>query len=258
MAKARTRDSMQALDKLTHVVDGKRRIISDPPLVQPIDELFSGMDRDEIMSWLRALVRRYRGRCQRPPPPSRGLPPGRRGPQGRRGGQRRYQGMDLADVRPGRERSVVPASQRGPAVGARGVRRAQPTQLEWRTGRPRPAPDGSGSDIFLGWDHRRGCRRRRPRLLRPSTPRLERLRAHRDDGPRHDGVLRPSLWHDAGPGPRPLRRPNRDRLLPRLTATPSTRRSPTSPRRTRDQNERDYDALVRAEKDGRITAQRGI
>ena len=33
LAKARTRDSLQAFDKLTHVVDGERRIISDPPLV---------------------------------------------------------------------------------------------------------------------------------------------------------------------------------------------------------------------------------
>ena len=31
VAKARTRDSMQAFSKLTHVVDGQRRIISDPP-----------------------------------------------------------------------------------------------------------------------------------------------------------------------------------------------------------------------------------
>ncbi|HSD48970.1 MAG TPA: DUF2252 domain-containing protein, partial [Actinomycetota bacterium] len=30
------KDSMQALTKLTHVVDGDRRIISDPPLVVPI------------------------------------------------------------------------------------------------------------------------------------------------------------------------------------------------------------------------------
>ena len=42
VAKARTRDSMQALDKLTHIVDGERRIISDPPLVQPIEELAGG------------------------------------------------------------------------------------------------------------------------------------------------------------------------------------------------------------------------
>src|SRR4051812_38818094 len=33
LAKARTRDSTQALDKLTHIVDGQRRIISSPPLI---------------------------------------------------------------------------------------------------------------------------------------------------------------------------------------------------------------------------------
>ena len=38
--KARTRDSLQALDKLTTVVDGQRRIVSDPPLIVPIEEVF--------------------------------------------------------------------------------------------------------------------------------------------------------------------------------------------------------------------------
>ena len=49
MAKARTRDSMQALDKLTHIVDGERRIISDPPLIQPVEELAGGWS--ETRSW---------------------------------------------------------------------------------------------------------------------------------------------------------------------------------------------------------------
>ena len=51
VAKARTRDSLQAFDKLTHVVDGQRRIISDPPLVQPIEELVEGMERDQILDF---------------------------------------------------------------------------------------------------------------------------------------------------------------------------------------------------------------
>ncbi len=58
LAKARTRDSMQALDKLTRIVDGERRIISDPPLIQPIEELAGGMERDQLMDWLRALLRK--------------------------------------------------------------------------------------------------------------------------------------------------------------------------------------------------------
>ena len=38
LAKARTRDSMQALGKLTTLVDGRRRIISDPPMIVPVEE----------------------------------------------------------------------------------------------------------------------------------------------------------------------------------------------------------------------------
>src|SRR6478735_2529439 len=60
VAKARTRDSLQAFDKLTRVVDGQRRIISDPPLVQPIDELAEGIERDQLYDYLRAVIRRYR------------------------------------------------------------------------------------------------------------------------------------------------------------------------------------------------------
>ena len=35
-AKARTRDSMQALEKLTHLVDGEPRITAHPPLIVPL------------------------------------------------------------------------------------------------------------------------------------------------------------------------------------------------------------------------------
>ena len=40
VAKARSKDNMRAFDKLTHEVDGELRIISDPPLIVPIEELF--------------------------------------------------------------------------------------------------------------------------------------------------------------------------------------------------------------------------
>ena len=60
-AKARTRDSMQAFTKLTHLVDGQRRIISDPPLIVPIEDLIPpGSGRDDIESELRELIRSYR------------------------------------------------------------------------------------------------------------------------------------------------------------------------------------------------------
>lgn len=43
--KATAKDSVRALNKLTDIVDGRRVIVSDPPLIQRIDEL---MERDEV------------------------------------------------------------------------------------------------------------------------------------------------------------------------------------------------------------------
>ena len=55
---------MSALDKLSHVVDGERRIISDPPLVQPIEELVDGLEHEELMEWVGRLLRGYRTTLQ--------------------------------------------------------------------------------------------------------------------------------------------------------------------------------------------------
>jgi uncharacterized protein (DUF2252 family) len=61
VAKARTRDSMQAFTKLTHDVHGQRRIRSDAPLIVPIEELVpAGDDRDRVEAELRTLIRSYR------------------------------------------------------------------------------------------------------------------------------------------------------------------------------------------------------
>ncbi|HEY5358248.1 MAG TPA: DUF2252 domain-containing protein, partial [Streptosporangiaceae bacterium] len=61
MAKARTRDSMQELGKLTRVVDGRQRIVSDPPLLVPIDELITGQARRKaFQSQLSELLGKYR------------------------------------------------------------------------------------------------------------------------------------------------------------------------------------------------------
>ena len=64
IAKARTRDSMQAFGKLTHVVDGERRIPSDPPLIQPVEELVEGDELDQVMEWIRGVLRGYRRTLQ--------------------------------------------------------------------------------------------------------------------------------------------------------------------------------------------------
>ena len=61
LAKARTRDSMQEVAKLTHMVDGRPRIIADPPLLVPIDDLLPQQtDRKAFESQLADLIARYR------------------------------------------------------------------------------------------------------------------------------------------------------------------------------------------------------
>jgi uncharacterized protein (DUF2252 family) len=65
MAKARTRDSMSAFSKLTHEVDGQARIVADPPLIVPLDDLAQGMERDEMFDALHELLRSYRATLQR-------------------------------------------------------------------------------------------------------------------------------------------------------------------------------------------------
>ncbi len=64
IAKARTRDSMSAFSKLTHVVDGQPRILADPPLIVPIDELAQGAERDEMFDGLHELLSSYRATLQ--------------------------------------------------------------------------------------------------------------------------------------------------------------------------------------------------
>ncbi|WP_229844716.1 DUF2252 domain-containing protein [Streptomyces cinnamoneus] len=56
---ARTRDHLQAFEKLTAVVDGTRRITSDPPLIVPLEELLADVGRAELEGRLRLLVERY-------------------------------------------------------------------------------------------------------------------------------------------------------------------------------------------------------
>ena len=52
---------MHAYEKLTHLVDGEPRIISDPPLIVPIVKLFpKGERRDQIESEMRDLYHGYR------------------------------------------------------------------------------------------------------------------------------------------------------------------------------------------------------
>jgi uncharacterized protein (DUF2252 family) len=60
LAKARTKDSMAAFSKLTHVVDGKVLIVDQSPLIVPIEQLAPGDEREEMFQALHQLLRGYR------------------------------------------------------------------------------------------------------------------------------------------------------------------------------------------------------
>ncbi len=64
LAKAHTRDSTQALGKLTTVVDGRRQIISDPPMIVPVEEVFSDVQADALYEQLRAVLAKYQRSLQ--------------------------------------------------------------------------------------------------------------------------------------------------------------------------------------------------
>ena len=59
VASAVHHDSAHALVKLTELVDGKRRIVSKPPLIVPIRDLFSGAERDKVEANMKELLEQY-------------------------------------------------------------------------------------------------------------------------------------------------------------------------------------------------------
>src|SRR5215475_6302121 len=66
IAKAHTRDSLQALSKLGELVDGQYRIVSQPPIVVPLRDLTAvyHMSPDEISRGLHEQFRAYRATLQ--------------------------------------------------------------------------------------------------------------------------------------------------------------------------------------------------
>jgi uncharacterized protein (DUF2252 family) len=60
LSKARMSDSLAASAKLTRMVDGEPRIVADPPLIVPIDDLAQGSERDDMFEALHEQLRSYR------------------------------------------------------------------------------------------------------------------------------------------------------------------------------------------------------
>ena len=159
LAKAHTRDSMQALGKLTTMVEGRRRIISDPPLIVPVEELFTDMQADALYAQINERPRRVTPRtlqsdrrhlvaAVRPDPD---------GAQGRRCRQRRHPRVDPAARGRRRARNRCSCRPRRPR------RPCWPTTAGAATTTTRGERVVAGqhlmqasSDIFLGWQRTTG------------------------------------------------------------------------------------------------------
>ena len=216
IAKARTRDSTQALAKLTTVTDGRRRIISDPPLVVPLEELAGHLDVDAVYRFLRRLFTGY----------ARTLPAYRRRLVERftlTGVARKVVGVGsvgtetwilLMEPDDG-VRAAAPSGQAGAALGAGRLRRPERIPQPGRARRRRPASDAGR------WRHLPRLAERHPsrpqlcRLLLPPVARLEVLRRDRRHERCRDDRLRPHVRLDPRPRARPDRGPDRDRCLSR-------------------------------------------
>jgi uncharacterized protein (DUF2252 family) len=64
LAKAHTADSTKALDKLTTEVGGRRQIISDPPMIVPVEDLFADVQADRIYQLIGTVLSKYRRTLQ--------------------------------------------------------------------------------------------------------------------------------------------------------------------------------------------------
>ena len=60
IAKARAHDSVQAFSKLAEVVDGECRILHQPPLITPVEELMDGIGPEAVLEAMDGFIRSYR------------------------------------------------------------------------------------------------------------------------------------------------------------------------------------------------------
>jgi uncharacterized protein (DUF2252 family) len=155
--KATSRDSLQAFAKMTHIVDGQRRIVGDPPLIVPIADLLPDAERVDLIARMTRILRGYRRSLQ----------------SDRRSLVEQFRFVDMA-------RKVVGVG----SVGTRAwvvlmagrdesdplflqVKEAQASVLEQFVGKSEQANQGhrvvagqrlmqAASDIFLGWQRVQG------------------------------------------------------------------------------------------------------
>jgi Uncharacterized protein conserved in bacteria (DUF2252) len=258
VAHARTKDSLKALGKLTQLVDGEPRIVSDPPLIVPVEELVGSEQFERWQEALGNLIRSYRRTLA----------------GDRRRLLERFRYVDAA-------RKVVGVG----SVGTRAwivllvgrdnddplflqAKEAEASVLEPYLGKSSYANHGqrvvegqrlmqAASDIMLGW-----------------------IRSEGVDGVKRDFYIR-QLWDGKGSALVELMEPNlmeRYAELCSWTLAKAHARSGDAAAMASylgtsdvfdkamasfaetyaDQNERDYDALKQAVESGRVTAQTGL
>jgi uncharacterized protein (DUF2252 family) len=257
VAKARTKDSLAAFNKLTELVDGEPRIRSDPPLIVRVHELFDA-GGDAALEAGREVIRLYR----------RSLP-----------GDRRYllERFHLVDA----ARKVVGVGSVGTRayillfLGRDGedplflqMKEAQPSVLEPFLGHSRFRNDGqrvvegqrlmqAASDTMLGWIHATGI-----------------------DGVERDFYIR-QLWDSKGSATVDVMEPKTMEGYAQLCGATLARAHARSGDSVAissylgrtdafdqalatfaelyaDQNERDYEALKAAAQSGRVTVESGL
>jgi uncharacterized protein (DUF2252 family) len=59
VAKARAKDSVKAFDKLVKLVNGEPRLIGDPPLIVPIEDLLPDVEYQQVEEAIRVVLRSY-------------------------------------------------------------------------------------------------------------------------------------------------------------------------------------------------------
>lgn len=64
VAKARSKDSMKAFEKLVRIVDGRPQLVGDPPLIVPVEDLFADMEARQVDEAIRTLLHSYRRTLQ--------------------------------------------------------------------------------------------------------------------------------------------------------------------------------------------------
>ena len=167
VAKAERKNSLRAFDRLTKSENGEIRIVSDPPLIVPIEE-FLGVDPAVIeqrlmqvfAAYARTLDRNVRHLVDE-------LQIRARRPQGGRGWKRGDPGVDPSAARARLAGPALPPGKGGTELRARAVHRGKPVQATGQARGRGAAPDAGGQRHLPRLGHCGRARRERSRLLRP-------------------------------------------------------------------------------------------